>query len=186
MHFFWIPIPWSWCFDVYSELCQLSFSAIAREPFISAFTSYAHLQSEEDSDWYLALYYLFIIAAATQSNWQPEVHGVGLHVSFHWFFGFFLSFKEVQLNLFHNSASMSGRKGERPFCSVYGLHSVAMKIMCNFLASVSWRPGSADFRVGTMPSEQMGINVSIGYRCYRHDSQFQMLQNVVLNFYLCM
>jgi len=62
---------------------------------------------------------------------------------------------------------------------MYGLHSVAVKIMCNFLASVPWTPGSAGFKVGTMPSEQMDINVSIGYRCYEHDSKFQMLQNVV-------
>lgn len=62
---------------------------------------------------------------------------------------------------------------------MYGLLSIALKIMCNFLASVPWRPGSAAFKVGTMPSEQMGINVSIGYRCNGHDSQFQMLQNVV-------
>ena len=62
---------------------------------------------------------------------------------------------------------------------MYGLRSIAMKIMYNFLASVPWRPGSADFKVGTMPSEQKGINVSIGYSCYGHDSQFQMLQNVV-------
>lgn len=77
-------------------------------------------------------------------------------------------------------------KEQWPFCTVYCLHSVAMKIIYNFLASVSWRPGSADFEVGTMPSGQMGINVSIGYKCYRHDSRFQMLQNVVLNFYLWM
>lgn len=76
-------------------------------------------------------------------------------------------------------------KEQGPFYNVRGLHSVAMKIMYNFLASVSWRPGSADLEVGTMPSGQMGINVSIGYKCYRHDSQFQMLQNVVLNFYHC-
>lgn len=62
---------------------------------------------------------------------------------------------------------------------MYGLHSITMKIMYNFLASVSWRPDSADFKVGTTPSEQMGVNISIGYRCYGHDSQFQMLQNVV-------
>lgn len=54
-----------------------------------------------------------------------------------------------------------------------------MKIMYHFLVSLPLRPGSADSKVGTMPSEQMGINVSIGYRCYGHDSQFQMLQNVV-------
>lgn len=54
-----------------------------------------------------------------------------------------------------------------------------MKIMYHFLASLSLRPGSADSEVGIVPSEQMGINVSIGYRCSGHDSQFRMLQNVV-------
>lgn len=94
MHFLLIPIPWSWCFDVYSEVCQISFSVIAREPFISAFTFCAHLQSEEDSDWYFVLYCLFIIAAAAQSHWQPEVHEVSLHVIFYLFFGVLVSFKE--------------------------------------------------------------------------------------------
>lgn len=82
MHFFGILIPWRQCFGVCSELCQLIFFCKASKLFISPFTSclplyilsplYAHLQSEGDNDRYSVLYTRFVIAAATQSNWQPE------------------------------------------------------------------------------------------------------------------
>lgn len=62
---------------------------------------------------------------------------------------------------------------------MYGLHSTAVKVMYKFMASMPYSTSSADFQVGTMPSEQMGINVSVGYRCYGHDSQFQIYKNIV-------
>lgn len=131
------------------------------------------------------LYYLLIIAPATQSNWQPEAVKLIFMSPFTYFFDVFLSFKEMQWASFATVLPCKWWE-ERAVLQCVWSHSVAMKIMYSFLASVSWRPGSADFKVGTMPSEQMGINVSIGYKCYRHDFQFQMLQNVVLNFYLWM
>lgn len=183
MHFLWVPIPWSWCFDVYSELCQLSvFFVIASEPFISAFTFYAHLQSEEDSDCF-CIVLSFLYSCSNSLIGSQKAMKLAFMSPFTYFFGDFLSFKEMRWTVF---ATVLPCKWGGPFCNVYGLNSLAMKIMYSFLASVSWRPGSADFKVGTRPSEQMGINVSIGYKCYRHDSQFQMLQNVVLNFYLWM
>lgn len=130
------------------------------------------------------LYYLLIIAPATQSNWQPEAMKLVFMSPFTYFLMFFCLLKKCSGLLLQQCFHVSDEK-KGLCCNVYG-HSVAMKIMYSFLASVSWRPGSADFKVGTMPSEQMGINVSIGYKCYRHDFQFQMLQNVVLNFYLWM
>lgn len=62
---------------------------------------------------------------------------------------------------------------------MYGLHSTAVKTVYKFLLSMPQSTSSADFQVGIMLSEHLGINVSVGYRCYGRDSQFQIYENIV-------
>lgn len=145
--------------------------------FCNLFLTYAYVGMKGIVDVILLLYNHFIIAAATQSNWKSESLQ-SPSVTFQSILKNCLSFKETVELLWEQCLYVNIERRE-PFCSMYGLHSTAVKIAYKFLASMPQSTGSADFQVGTMPSEQMGINVSVGYRHYGHDSQFQIYKNIV-------